>query len=62
MTYYHFDIPNDIRTNQYIMDADFWRINYYKKKGFFDKLCSYEIRFQNGIVISQKMVCSSDAI
>ena len=62
VSYYHLDTPKDIYKEEYLMHANVWRINYYIKKGFFNKLCSYEIRFKNNIVISQKVICSSDAI
>lgn len=62
MSYYHFDAPIDIYADKYLMGADVWRINYYTSKGFFDKLCSYEIVFNNNIVILQRIICSSDAI
>ena len=62
VSYYHLDTPKDIYEEEYLMHANVWRINYYIKKGFFNKLCSYEIRFKNNIVISQKVICSSDAI
>ena len=59
---FHFDKPQDIYSHEYLMQLDVWCINHYTEKGFFNKFCSYEIKFDNNIVVSQKIVCYSDAI
>ena len=59
---FHFDKPQDIYSHEYLMHLDVWWINHYTEKGFFNKFCSYEIKFDNNIVVSQKIVCYSDAI
>mgnify|MGYP005983245941 FL=1 len=59
---FHFDKPQDIYSHEYLMHLDVWWINHYTEKGFFNKYCSYEIKFDNNIVVSQKIVCYSDAI
>lgn len=59
---FHFDKPQDIYSHEYLMHLDVWCINHYTEKGFFNKFCSYEIKFDNNIVVSQKIVCYSDAI
>ena len=59
---FHFDKPQDIYSHEYLIQLDAWRINHYTEKGFFNKYCSYEIKFDNNIVVSQRIVCYSDAI
>ena len=59
---FHFDKPQDIYSHEYLMQLDVWRINHYTEKVFFNKYCSYEIKFDNNIVVSQRIVCYSDAI
>lgn len=59
---FHFDKPQDIYSHEYLMHLDVWWINHYTEKGFFNKYCSYEIKFDNNIVVFQKIVCYSDAI
>lgn len=61
-SYYHFNNNHDIFANDYLMKCDVWCINYHIKRGWFDKLYFFEIKFKDNVVVSQEIKHSSDAI